>query len=120
MTNTIDLGFTTIDIPQDCPKPWAFEDIVKGLLYAKFPEVKDAAKCKRAWEHTKIIPEPFASNLTAAGHYSSALLALSPYAQAWIAFQEQVNRAFSDQEDDGDRKEPAIPGWTPEGWIKFD
>lgn len=118
MTDVIQLGTLAILIPAGCPDPATFETVIKKTLLKHFGEAELAVKCKDAWLQTQIVPQPFLANDTAADHYCEALIALSPQAQAWIAFEEDVNDQFNDYDEDGSDQTPAIPGWAP-NWINL-
>ena len=118
MTTTFDLAAVTFTVPADCPDPVRFEAIVRKIFARHFPEAIQAAECRSAYRQTMHVPLPFSANPEAASHYRQASLALSQPAQTWGTFEEAVNREFADFEDDGDRKEPAIPGWSP-GWVSL-
>ena len=118
MNNTLDLGKISIAIPQDCPDAARFKKIVTHAFNQNFASADFAERCQAAFQQSLIVPQPFAAVAEASYHYRRALLALSPDAQAWGAFEDDVNRAFADFEDDGETKDPAIPGWMPD-WIKL-
>lgn len=118
MTTTFDLAAITFTVPADCPDPVQFQAIVREIFERHFSETSRAAESRTAYRQTMQVPLPFSANPEAAAHYRQASLALSQPAQTWVAFGEAVNREFRDYEDDGDRKEPAIPGWSPD-WISL-
>ncbi len=118
MTTTFDLAGVTFAVPADCPDPVRFEAIVRKIFGRHYPEASRAAEGRAAYRQTMLVPLPFSANPEATDHYRLASLALSQPAQAWVAFGEAVNREFADFEDDGDRKDPAIPGWSPD-WISL-
>ena len=116
MAYTVDLDTILLTTPWDCPDPDTFETVVKRQFSKQFADAEHAARCQTAWKQTLITPHFFAGNAEASHHYHLALLALSPDAQAWWAFEEAVNREFDDREGDGTPKQPAIPGWLPD-WV---
>ena len=102
--------------PADCPDPERFKAVVQQVFARHFSDDSHAAQCLTAWLQAQQVPQPFRANPDAASHYRQASMALSRAAQTWAAFEADANREFADYEDDGDRKDAAIPGWSPD-WI---
>ena len=118
MIDTVEIASIALTIPDDCPDKVRFVAILRKSLETHFPDGGNAVECRMAWRQVQLVPPPFDANPDAACHYTRAALALSRPAQHWEAFEAAVNREVADFEDDGGRKEPAIPGWSPD-WISF-
>jgi hypothetical protein len=109
----INIGRLAIEIPADCPNRSVFESVVREEFEDCFGnDSARAAYCKSEYDRCQQVPPEFAVNRTAASRYQSAQMALSPAAEKWRRFVSATEDHFSDQADDGDFQEPAIPGWS--------